>query len=600
MKTNNLDALKSMTLLYVEDDPSTREELALMLEPWVANLYVAEDGQAGLDVYKIHRPDIVLTDIQMPRVGGLAMSGEIRRISPDQAILVLSAYNDVEYLFRAIELGIDQYITKPVNFERLLERLGKIAGGILALKDKERTHRVLEQYKHLVDESAIVCKADSLGVITYVNSKLCEISGFKPEDLIGKTLSSLRHERESVDQCQQILDLVISGRPWRGILRNRTKDGRMYVVESSLVPVLNERDEVSEIVSLDVEITSIYENYESLVEALNKSHLSLSEQRHLLNEYKHTLELGTCICVTDRNFVIRSVNRQFESMLGYRSEELEGKGIDCITRDLPRERCLKEAQETHPDSLNSRIVSLRNADGREMQFSIGCVGVHDLAGEVESVILICQDITESMQLNREIVETQRELLYMLGDVVESRSLETAQHVRRVAEVSKFLALKIGLDTETAEMIETAAPMHDVGKVGIPDAILHKQGRLTEQEYEEMKNHARIGQRILGNVERPLISLAARIAQQHHERWDGKGYPNGLSGEEIDIAGRIVAVSDVLDALFSPRSYKPAWAEDKVLEYFREQRGRQFDPILVDLLFEHWEEIKALREVKAGT
>ncbi len=187
---------------------------------------------------------------------------------------------------------------------------------------------------------------------------------------------------------------------------------------------------------------------------------------------------------------------------------------------------------------------------------------------------------------------------MLGDVVESRSQETGQHVKRVAVVSRFLALQVGLDAATAEMIETAAPMHDIGKVGIRDAILNKQGKYSPEEFDEMKHHARIGHAILGKVQRPLIKLAAVIAQQHHERWDGKGYPFGLAGDEISMAGRIVAVADVLDALASERIYKPAWEESRVLDYFREQRGLQFDPNLVDILLSNWETVKTLRDANA--
>lgn len=600
MKNNAFESLKSMRLLYVEDDTATREELALMLKPWVAELLVATDGQAGLELFHKALPDIVVTDIQMPRLSGLAMSGEIRRMAPDQPIVVLSAYNDVEFLFRAIELGIDQYITKPINVERLLDKLVKMADAIAALKQRERDRILLEQYKQLVDQNAIVCKLDPAGRITFVNDKLCEISGFAPEDLIGQEFSELRHELEPRPHCQEIISQVKSGHKWSGILHNRTRDGGMYVVESSLVPVLNEHREVTEIVALDVDITPVYENYQSMVDELSQSHLSLKEQRHFLSEYKRALELGSCICVTDREFNILNVNKQFETLIGYSSEELKGQPLDRISVDLPLDHCLREVRPVSQETIVSRIVRFKGRDGRELQFTVGCVGVHDLAGEVESVILICQDITESMRLNREIVETQRELLYMMGDVVESRSLETAEHVRRVAVVSRFLAIKVGLDPASAEMIETAAPMHDVGKVGIRDAILNKQGKLSPDEYEEMKNHARIGHSILAKVERPLIALAAQIAHQHHERWDGKGYPYGLQGEEISIAGRIVAIADVLDALSSPRCYKPAWDERRVFEYFRDQSGKQFDPKLIDLLLSHWETIKTLRKESAST
>lgn len=596
MDMNALAVLKSLKLLYVEDDQATREELALMLEPWVGELHVGSDGQEGLELFKAHRPDVVVTDIQMPRVSGLAMSAEIRRLEPSQPIVVVSAYNDVEYLFRAIELGIDHYITKPVSVERLLDKLAQMTNSILAIKERQRNNVLLEQYRLLVDKSAIVCKLDTEGCITYVNDKLCQVSGFVPDDLIGKPVDVMRHASEPGLRTQEILDEVKAGRQWAGIVRNRTRAGDMYVVESSLVPVFDEHGGISEIVALDMDVTPLYRINEKLVESLGKSKQSLKEQRHFLGEYKRALELGTCICVTSREHTILSVNKQFESLLGYTSEQLEGKPISQITPDAPGDRCLEEASQSRQDNLTSRVVRFLGRTGEELQFSVACVGVRNLLGEIESIIMICQDLTESLSLSQDIVKTQRELLYMLGDVVENRSQETGQHVRRVALVSKFLALKVGLDADTADMIETAAPMHDVGKVGIPDLILHKPGKLDADEYEEMKLHASIGHSILGKVDRPLIGLAATIANEHHERYDGKGYPRGLKGEQITMAARIVGVADVLDALFSARSYKAAWSDEHILAYFREQRGLQFDPVLVDLLLTHWDAIKALRNV----
>lgn len=600
MDMKTLEVLKSLKLLYVEDDAATREELVMMLEPWVAELYVAADGQEGLDLFKARRPDIVVTDIQMPRVSGLAMSGEIRKIVPQQPIVVLSAYNDVEYLFRAIELGIDQYITKPVNVERLLDKLAQMTHTVLAVRDGQRNQVLLEQYKHLVDQSAIVCKFDPEGRITYVNDKLCEISGYLAEGLIGREVSELRHESEPEERCKGIFAQVTAGNKWAGIIRKRTCSGQMYVVESSLVPILDENGALSEIVSLDVDVTAYYKTYENLVKTLGQSKRSLKEQQHFLNEYKRALELGTCICVTDRQHGIVSINQRFEGLLGYASAELEGKQVSQIMPDLSGERCLDEVQQANREHFTSRVVRFLGNNGKELQFSVGFVGLHSLAGEVESIIMICQDITESLRLSRDIVDSQRELLYMLGDVVETRSQETGRHVRSVALVSKFLALKAGLDVDTAEMIGTAAPMHDVGKVGIRDAILHKTGKLDADEFDEMKEHASIGFTILGKVDRALLGLAATIAHEHHERYDGQGYPEGLKGEEISIEARIVGIADVLDALSSTRSYKPAWDEQRILAYFREQRGQQFDPKLVDLLLNNWDAIKALRGGSASS
>ena len=261
---------------------------------------------------------------------------------------------------------------------------------------------------------------------------------------------------------------------------------------------------------------------------------------------------------------------------------------------MSADRCLDQVQQANKEPFASRSSRFLGSDGRELQFSVGFVGVHNVAGEVESIIMICQDITESTRLSREITDTQRELLFMLGEVVETRSLETGQHIRRVAKVARFLAIKAGLSEDAADLIEMAAPMHDIGKVGIADAILNKPGKLGPAEFEEMKKHANIGFRILGNVERPLIGVAAAIAHEHHERFDGRGYPNGIQGTDISLEARIVSIADVLDALASSRSYKKAWDDQRIQDYFLAQRGLQFDPSLVDILLNHWETVQALR------
>jgi response regulator RpfG family c-di-GMP phosphodiesterase len=200
---------------------------------------------------------------------------------------------------------------------------------------------------------------------------------------------------------------------------------------------------------------------------------------------------------------------------------------------------------------------------------------------------------ENIALNQEIIDTQKEIIFTLGEVIESRSLETGNHVRRVAESSRLLALKAGLDESQANLLHLASPMHDVGKVGIADAVLLKNGKLTPQEFEIIKAHTEIGYAILKSSRREILKAAVIAARQHHERWDGKGYPLGLAGEAIHIFGRITALADVFDALLHKRVYKPAWGADEVLDYFRRNRGTRFDPRLVDILLESSDEFIAL-------
>ncbi len=200
---------------------------------------------------------------------------------------------------------------------------------------------------------------------------------------------------------------------------------------------------------------------------------------------------------------------------------------------------------------------------------------------------------DNIELNQEIVDTQKEIVYTLGEVVESRSKETVHHVRRVGLFAALLARRLGLPEEEADLLKLASPMHDVGKIGIPDSILGKPGPLSPEEFEVIKTHTLIGHEILRKSSRRILRTAATIALEHHERWDGTGYPRGLRGEEIHLHGRIVALADVFDALAHRRVYKEAWPLERILEYFRSMSGSQFDPELTSLFLNSQEDIRGI-------
>jgi len=198
-------------------------------------------------------------------------------------------------------------------------------------------------------------------------------------------------------------------------------------------------------------------------------------------------------------------------------------------------------------------------------------------------------------LQKEIEETQREVVFTMGAIGESRSKETGNHVKRVAQYSKVMALYYGMSEKEAEMLKQASPMHDIGKVAIPDAILNKPGRFNQEERIIMDTHAKLGYDMLKASNRPLLKLAATVAYEHHEKYNGKGYPQGLKAEEIHICGRITALADVFDALGSDRVYKKAWEDERIFNLFKEERGEHFDPVLIDIFFEHLDEFLAIRD-----
>jgi len=200
---------------------------------------------------------------------------------------------------------------------------------------------------------------------------------------------------------------------------------------------------------------------------------------------------------------------------------------------------------------------------------------------------------DNLFLNKGIEDTQKEIIFHIAETMECRSAETGSHVRRVAEFTKLLALKYGLEEKEAEMLKIASTTHDLGKVGIPDSILNKPGPLTPDEYTIIKTHVYRGHDLLMSSSSPIIRMAALIVLLHHERWDGLGYPQGLKGEEIHIYGRITGVADVFDALSNRRIYHEAWSWEAVFAHFREQRGKHFDPKLVDILLENQKEFKEI-------
>jgi len=206
---------------------------------------------------------------------------------------------------------------------------------------------------------------------------------------------------------------------------------------------------------------------------------------------------------------------------------------------------------------------------------------------------------ENLLLRDEILETQKELAYILGEAVEQRSKETGSHVRRVALFSHLLAIEYGLTEEEAEVIKLASPLHDVGKIGIPDRILKKPGKFEPEEWAIMQTHAQLGADLLKHSDNEVIKMGAIIASQHHERWEGGGYPKNLKGEDIHIAGRITALADVFDALGCKRCYKEPWPLEEILAEIDKQKGKQFDPKLVDILHDKIDEFLAIRDAYPG-
>jgi len=279
-------------------------------------------------------------------------------------------------------------------------------------------------------------------------------------------------------------------------------------------------------------------------------------------------------------------------LLDIKMPEMDGYEVCQILKSTPE----------HRDIPILFISALTDADDKVKAFKTGGVDYIAKPFQVEEVKArvathlqlkeyhdhleekIKDGLSEIQILNQEMIATQSEVIFTMGEICETRSHETGMHVRRVSEYSYLLAKLAGV--AEAELIKQTAPMHDIGKVAIPDSILNKPGPLTNDEWGVMRSHSRLGYQMLDVSDREMFKMAALIALHHHEKWDGSGYPDGLKGEDIPIAGRIVAIADVFDALGNDRCYKKAWPLDKILELLNEDKGKAFEPRLIDLFMDN--------------
>ncbi|WP_028582039.1 HD-GYP domain-containing protein [Desulfogranum japonicum] len=201
---------------------------------------------------------------------------------------------------------------------------------------------------------------------------------------------------------------------------------------------------------------------------------------------------------------------------------------------------------------------------------------------------------------RQLHETRLQVIQRLGKAAEFKDNETGLHVIRVSKYAYILAKAMGLNETDSDLLMNAAPMHDIGKIGIPDIILKKPGKLTDDEFDTMKSHCAIGADVIGFDDSDLLRLAREIALTHHEKWNGRGYPHGLIGDNIPLPGRIVAITDVFDALTSDRPYKKAWPTDSAVELLHKEAGEHFDPQLIPLFIQSLPEIIKVKERYAET
>ena len=597
---NQIEKNKSKTILIVDDSFVVREQLKDIFSNRNYNILETSTTEEALNLIKTNKIDLLLLDLELEKSNGYDFLVKHRKIILDELrikVLIITRNISPNLIRDSFRLGVREIIKKPYMIEELVLKTDMFTNDKDIEDEVFYKTQLLNQYKDTVDRSFIVSKTNSEGIITYVNEAFCKISGYIEEEVIGKPHNIIKHRDMATSVFKEMWHTIKNLKePWRGIVKNRKKDGSEYWVHTIINPILDADNNVIEFIAIRSDITEIERTKQYLKEQFNISQNNFQEVLNLSKLYENAMDISSIIIRVNTKGIITYVNERFYEVSCYTPDEIIGKPYNIIKRIFPLEEVNSKIME-HLESgkiWKGQIHNILN-DGKVHQFLATIVPIVNLNGEILEYMSIRKEITEIIELHKEIEETQREIIYKMGEIGESRSSETGNHVKRVAEYSRLLATLYGLNEKECEILFTASPMHDIGKVGVPDSILNKSGKLTPEEWEIMREHSMNGYNILKNSKREILKAAAIVARDHHEKWDGSGYPQKLKDKEIHIYGRITAVADVFDALGSDRCYKKAWSDKDIFKLLLEEKGKQFEPKLINLFFENIDKFKEIRD-----
>jgi len=500
-----------------------------------------------------------------------------------------------------IGLSEDANAIHKIDFqEKWMSKQTRTLNALTHLVHKTTNHlhesiHSLSTFQELIKASTIYSKTDVKGIITDVNDRFCTLSGYSREELIGSSHNIVRHEDMPKETYVQMWKNLRDKKPWNGLIKNKAKNGKAYYVRSHIFPIFDTSNNILEYISLRDDVSEEIEKHNRLEGNLNELQEFSKEKEFLLNQYEKVIDLNSAFIRMNPNFNLVYVNEVFCTIYECESQKIVNNNIQDFMDSKYFVESFWAIKEMLLTTGNWKgVIPFKDHD-KTIYMETKINTIYDTNDNIVEYMMALHNITDLITAQKEIEETQKDVVFTMGAIGETRSKETGNHVKRVAEYSKILALYYGLDEVKAELLKMASPMHDIGKVGIPDAILNKPGKLDDEEWVIMKSHAVLGYDMLKNSKREILKTAAIVAYTHHEKWDGSGYPKGLRGEEIDICGRITAVADVFDALGSDRCYKKAWDDEKIFSLLKDQSGKHFDPKLIEIFFEHLDEFLAIRD-----
>lgn len=628
-----------ISVLIVDDSESVRAYLRSILENIDYRVFDAAHGKEGLEVFDRERPDLVLTDLEMPEMDGLTFIAELNSKYINVPIIVISGKGTLPIGIEAVRRGAWDYLTKPfdeevleVTIRRTLERLRLQAENRLYREQleervqaqtrdlregRERYQRLLES----VTSYVYTVSVEGCMPVETVHRPGCEkVTGFTDEEFVAD--ADLWNRVVHADDRPMVLDMTqrMLTEPANLDFEHRIfhKDGSIRWVKNTLVPCL---DMEGALLSYDGVIADITER--KLAEERLKRHMGNLAALHNIDEaISGSLDLGITLNVFMRE-TLKQLNvdaasvflldphsqmLEYASGLGFAAEQacfapvrLGDSFKGCITRGLNnRFFCITDSFEeaATPKALLERegfkaflgipLIAKGQVKGvLEIFHRAPLTPDQEWLDFVEALAGQAAIALENAELYDSVQRSHGELLLAYDSTIvgwsralDFRDKETEGHSQRVTDLTIRLARSMGIGKEKLVHMRRGALLHDIGKLGVPDSILLKPGKLTNGEFEIMKRHTEIAFSILSPIE--FLRPALDIPYFHHEKWDGSGYPRGLKGEEIPLAARIFAVVDVWDALCSDRPYRPAWPAGKAREYILDESGASFDPAIVKI------------------
>ena len=610
------------TILIVDDDPKVRKTLSDILRVRGYAPIAAATGKAALDRVEEETPAVALIDLKLEDISGLEVMRGIKECSPGTECIVLTGYATQASAIEAVNLGAYSYVQKPYDVEQLLVTVRR------AIEKREAAEalRESEQEKSLVlsSLSELVTHQDKDLRVIWANRAAAESVDSLPEQLVGLHCYEIWHGRSEPCVGCPVIKAIETGQLQEAEIT--TPDGRVWFIRGC--PVREASSDISGAVEVMLEITERKRAQEEI-------------RRHL-ERIEVLREIDRAITSTlDLTGVLDIILEELERVLPYHSAAVfllsdgtarlaAGRGFPDMERALQVSFPVKEDALTREVLQEKRPLALADAQADERFLSRGGTeyarswigvpliakggtvgfltidhrepGVYDeesaetaeafasqVAIAIENARLYEEaqrELAERKRAEEELQRTLEKLREALGGIIQTVALTvetkdpyTAGHQRRVANLARAIATEMGLSPEQIEGIRMAGGIHDIGKISIPAAILSKPTRLTEFEWGIIKMHSQVGYDILKKIEFPWP--VAQIVLQHHERLDGSGYPQGLSGKDILMKARILAVADVVEAMASFRPYRPARGIDKALEEISQNRGILYDADAVD-------------------